>query len=61
MLFFNTMLVVIGIYLILIGVLALRLSRRDRLKIKRKVTYGKNVTFKLNDVDVLSFHGKLIK
>lgn len=61
MLFFNAMLIVVGVYLMLIAVLSLRVTRKNRLKIKSKVTYGKNIMFRLNDADALSFEDKLVK
>ena len=61
MLFFNVMLIVVGVYLMLIAVLSLRVTRKNRLKIKSKITYGKNVLFRVNDVDINSFEDKLVK
>ena len=61
MLFVYSMSIVVGVYLMLISILALRVSRRDNLGIKRKITYGKNVAFRVNDVDINSFEDKMVK
>ena len=61
MLFVYSMSIVVGVYLMLIGILSLRVTRKNRLKIKSKITYGKNVLFRVNDVDINSFEDKLVK
>lgn len=53
MLFVYSMSIVVGVYLMLISILALRVSRRDKLECKGKITYGRDVipTFRYSNLN----------